>query len=123
MKKISLIVIVCLCVCILASCSGVDFNKLNEECEAAGVYSYVGEDGSYLLVDTNPLDMDDYYDADAWEMVKTINKELGFSESLEQKMGQTRALDGIQTEEQGNVSVSWSYHPNKGLEVIYEKTK
>lgn len=47
---------------------------------------------------------------------------LGFKESLNEKMETTRAMDGKQDETAGNIQVTWSYHPDKGLEVMYEKT-
>ena len=33
-------------------------------------------------------------------------------------MEKTRALDGIQREEYGNFKISWSYHPDNGLDVV-----
>lgn len=56
-------------------------------------------------------------------MIQDINKALELPDSLETKMGQTRSIDGRQTEEYDNVTVSWTYHPDKGLEVLYEKTR
>lgn len=81
----------------------------------------VASDGSYIKVDTNPSDIKDYYNADYSQTVKDINKALGFSDSLWEKMGQTRALDGTLTDENDDFTVSWSYHPNKGMSVIYER--
>lgn len=80
----------------------------------------VASDGSYLEIDTNPYDIDDYYSRSATELVEKANKELGFSEALYSKMGKTRALDGTLTDENDKVSVSWTYHPDKGLKVTYE---
>lgn len=53
--------------------------------------------------------------------VRCMNNELGFSDSLYDKMSMTRAIDGIQTDENDKIKVSWSYHPDSGLSVIYEK--
>ena len=33
-------------------------------------------------------------------------------------MDNTRAIDGIQREEYGNFKISWSYHPDNGLDVV-----
>jgi hypothetical protein len=33
-------------------------------------------------------------------------------------MDETRALDGIQREEYGNFKISWTYHPDNGLDVV-----
>ncbi len=38
------------------------------------------------------------------------------------RMDQTRALDGVQREEFDTFNISWSYHPDNGLDiVIHEK--
>lgn len=91
------------------------------------------EDGSYLKLDTNPYDKDvddmDYvqlstfYDiqSDTLEGIKYVNKELGFSDAVWQKMMQTTSLMGRQSDENEKYRVSWSYHPDHGLEVMYEK--
>ncbi len=80
----------------------------------------VAEDGSYMEVDTNPMDLDDTFVTEAFDAIKAINKDLGFSSSVENKMLHTSSMDGRQTEESKNATVSWTYHPNRGLEVIYE---
>lgn len=53
--------------------------------------------------------------------VQCMNQELGFGTSLTSKMSMTRAIDGMQTDENDKVKVSWTYHPDSGLRVIYEK--
>ena len=90
-------------------------------------------DGSYLTIDTNPndKDVDDllytevdlFYKQqnDSMEGIQYVNKELGFSDAVWQKMLQTTSLMGRQTEENEKYRVSWSYHPDSGLEVMYEK--
>lgn len=40
--------------------------------------------------------------------------------SIVTRMGQTRALDGRQEEEWGKFEVSWSYHPDDGLNAVIE---
>lgn len=85
-------------------------------------------DGSYLKIDTNPNNEDDdsiFYNVavaqDSLNAIKFVNEKLGFPDSLYQKMVSTTALMGRQTEENKKFVVSWSYHPDKGLEVMYEK--
>ena len=78
------------------------------------------DDNSYMKIDTNPLDLKDKTEYNATFAIESINKELGFSESLYEKMKDTTALDGRQTEENRKIKVSWTYHPDKGLEVMYE---
>jgi len=83
-------------------------------------YMVVADDGSYIEIDSNPLDMEDFYIEIAFDAVKYVNEELGFSDSLFLKMTQTRALDGTQSDSNDYINVFWTYHPNKGLSVIYE---
>lgn len=88
----------------------------------------VGDDGSYIAIDTNPddIDSDDFglleYAAmeAAGGKIEEINRSLGFPSSLLQKMNKTTAMQGTQTDTVGKVTVSWSYHPDNGLEVTYE---
>lgn len=100
--------------------------KMSDVFTKAGCDNYYCElasDGSYIEVDTNPLDLDDFSSTTAFDMVKKLNKELGFSESLNSKMLKTRALDGTLSDENDNVKVTWTYHPDKGLNVTYELKK
>ena len=83
-------------------------------------YCTLAGDNSYLSIDTNPNDVDDYFSEAAWSLVKRANREFGLPESVDQKMNNTRALDGRQTDIYGKIRVSWTYHPNQGLEITYE---
>ena len=58
----------------------------------------------------------------ALEGIKYANEELGFNSSLYSKMMNTTALIGRQTDETDKYRVSWTYHPDTGLEVTYEKS-
>lgn len=103
-----------------------DFRKLYQTyCKT--YWADVGSDGSYLYIDTNPQDKDDSGLAypEAAEAIKNINDALGIPESVINEMGQTTFIDGKQTEtfEKQKVSISWRYHPDKGLEVTYTKLK
>ncbi len=84
-------------------------------------YYEIASDESYIKIDTNPYDIEDFYAEEASQLVADVNAALGFSESLYEKMNTTRALDGRQTDENDNFTVSWSYHPDNGLAVLYEK--
>lgn len=53
--------------------------------------------------------------------IKSANEELGFNDSLYVKMENTSSLDGMQTEENNKIEVSWKFHPDTGLQVIYAK--
>lgn len=83
-------------------------------------------DGSYMKIDTNPEDVDNdyYYDYDtfnnACDAVESVNQKLGFSSSVYDDMLHTSYNDGKQTAESEDYRVSWTYHPDEGLEVKYE---
>ncbi|MBE6621724.1 MAG: zinc-ribbon domain-containing protein [Ruminococcaceae bacterium] len=103
---------------------GPDFEKLYDE-YCTSIWADVGSDGSYLSIDTNPYEKDDdglAYPA-AYTAIKEVNKALGLPESVISEMGETTSADGKQTEtfEEQGVTVSWKYHPDKGLEVTYKK--
>lgn len=99
-----------------------DFKSLYKNC-CSPTYATLGADGSYLSIDTNPDDLDDYSDDDAVQAIVDINYLLGLPDYLLDDMGKTTALMGRQTETFEKVTVSWSYHPNRGLEVTYKKNK
>ena len=92
-----------------------------------------GRDGSFLKIDTNPddLDTDDLSDSqkrrfwdiseDSCSAIEYCNKELGFTEAVFQRMIETTSLMGRQTADSSRYTVSWTYHPDRGLEVMYEK--
>lgn len=90
-------------------------------------------DDSYMEIDTNPYDRD-YDELELWQQVtfertqsdsikgiRFLNERFGFSAAVYRKMMETTALMGRQSEENGKYRVSWSYHPSRGLEVMYEK--
>ncbi len=85
------------------------------------VWASVADDGSYLNIDTNPDDIEDYYNYSAVQAIVSINKKLKFPDYVYDDMCQTTFSDGVRTAESGKVTVSWRYHPDKGLEVKYYK--
>lgn len=102
---------------------GPDFKAIYDAyCEP--IWATVGSDGSYLSIDTNPFNEDDNgvaYPA-AYYALEDIHKALGLPDSLFEDMGSTSGADGKQTQnfpEQG-ITVSWKYHPDKGLEATYK---
>ena len=82
-------------------------------------YATIATDGSYLNIDTNPSDKDDYMDYAAYIAITSINEALELPESVLNRMNQTRSMDGIQTYSTDDLDISWTYHPNRGLEVNY----
>ncbi len=101
--------------------SKINFAELyNEYCKST--WSDYGSDGSYLTIDTNPYDWDDDGLAypEAYTAVQEVNEALDLPSSLLNDMGETTANDGKQIETYGDLTVSWKYHPDKGLEVTYK---
>ncbi|MBQ8429602.1 MAG: Ig domain-containing protein [Clostridia bacterium] len=82
----------------------------------------LGSDGSYLSADTNVFDLDDYSASSILYEIKDMNKKIGLPDSLYNDMIQTTWSMGKQQEtfENIGVKVSWTYHPDKGLEVTYK---
>ena len=85
-------------------------------------WATVGSDGSYLSIDTNPSNKDDYTDYEALEAILVVNDALGLPDSLEESFGKTTAMMGRQSETFSDIgiTVSWSYHPDNGLDVSYK---
>lgn len=99
------------------------FQKAFEEAggkKFCGEWVTVFEDGSGMKIDTNPGDIDDFYDPDAMDTIEKIHAALGLPDSLLEKMRSTRALDGRQSKTSKGIEVSWTYHPDHGLEILYE---
>ncbi len=116
------VIVVIILIASIGGSSGPNFEKIySEYCNS--IWADVGADGSYLSIDTNPYDLDDSgvaYQA-AVTAVKNVNKALGLPDSLYNDMAETTWSMGKQTQTFGNVTVSWTYHPDKGLEVTYKK--
>ena len=83
----------------------------------------IGKDGSWMSLDTNPDNEDDYFGVDsieAMDAIEKVNRELGFNDSVAQEMQQTRSIDGRQSASNDDYEITWSYHPDNGLEVLYK---
>ena len=123
MKKIVLLSMATLVMFGLASCgNNTSFKKKFADIEN-NVGVEIADDDSYIRLDTNPNDIDNgtLYASNVLDDIHKVNKELGFPESLNKKLENTTSLDGTQTQENQNFKASWSYHPDKGLEIMYEK--
>ncbi len=103
---------------------GPDFEAIyNDICSPS--WAEVGKDGSYLFVDSNPDNKDDgdyTYIFVVPEAIERINDRLGLPASLYSDMEKTTRSMGKQKEtyEDLGVEVTWTYHPDKGLEVTYK---
>lgn len=101
--------------------TGPDFKALYQKyCNST--WADYGADGSYLSIDTNPYDWDDDGLAyvEAYYAIEAVNNALGLPSSLLNDMGETTGADGKQTETFGDITVTWKYHPDRGLEVTYK---
>ena len=58
---------------------------------------------------------------DALEAIQYVNEKLGFNGALYDEMLETNASMGRQSEENNKYKVTWTYHPDEGLEVTYQK--
>jgi len=106
------------------------FERVRSECvQIAGM---VTGSGDYFTIDTYPdmyENMDEItksflspdWQEGALEAIQYANEEFGFSGAVYSKMMETSALMGRQSEENDKYIVSWTYHPDDGLEVTYEK--
>lgn len=111
--------------------NGKDFNDMYGDISGE-TWCTIASDGSYMKIDTNPYDEDSdvltwsYYTdcfTPAYDAIERINKELGFSDALMEKMNSTTWSQGKQTDSNDKYTVTWTYHPEMGLEVMYEIKK
>ena len=80
----------------------------------------LGEDEKYLFIDSNPFEIEDFNFDSVSDHIADINKLLCLPDVITQKMYSTSSMDGLQTKTYEDLTVSWKYHPEMGLEVLYE---
>lgn len=85
-------------------------------------YQYCIGDGATLSADGLSLTIDgaDQYDILSRFDVESVIQTLGLPDSLKTKMEITNSLMGRETETYGNIKVSWTYHPDNGLDAVFE---
>ena len=79
----------------------------------------IGADDSYCEIDTNPLDVDDYFSSAIPSYIEQMNKKLGLPDYLYNDMIHTSYSQGKQEETFKKIKVKYYYHPDKGLNVSY----
>jgi hypothetical protein len=100
-----------------------DFGDIFFESNCSFTWADYGSD--YLSIDTNPYNYDSdnslstKYASAALSAIRLINAKLELPSYLYEEMLSTRALDGRQSYSGEKVNVSWRYHPDNGLEVMY----
>lgn len=113
-------VLIVLLIVILALTSGSKLESVYDKyCNP--MWASITEDGTALTIDSNPYDIEDEISFEAISAIKKINEELGLGDGVFEKMKTTRAMDGMQSVTKKGYIVTWIYHPEKGLEVVYEK--
>lgn len=95
------------------------YDAVSAEYPSATSCYEIGSDGSYIEVDTNPYNIDDYYNPTYQEVLQAFNSELEVPDYVYQLMISTTAMQGRQTETVSGLIISWTYHPDNGLEVLY----
>ena len=88
---------------------------------AAGCF-YLSDDHSFVSVDTNPYDLDDYFISSRYTAVERFNDCLGLPDYIWEEMIRTSASDGRQQAAANGITVSWKYHPDRGLEATYRRS-
>ena len=81
-------------------------------------YTSLSSDGLSLTVDGQGE-----YDFVSWYDIKTICEELSLPDSLITEMESTNALMGRQTERYDEYEISWSYHPDNGIDAVFKVIK
>lgn len=90
-----------------------------EECAASSLYIEVLDDGEALSIDGAG---DDGVGASIDE-IACILAAIDVPDAVVSRMDGTRALDGMQDASWGDLSASWTYHPDDGLDVIVETSR
>lgn len=85
-----------------------------DECNLIGADRGIGDDGYSVDLDSSGNDGGGI----AYAKLDCVLNELGISDAIRSRMGGTRALDGTLTAEQGPMTLSWTYHPDAGLDVV-----
>ena len=88
----------------------------NKHCSSD--YAEIASDGSYLSIDTNPSDEDDYNNYEAILALPNLLSDLGLPDSVYEHILSTSSSDGRQTHSTSEINITWKYHPDKGLELI-----
>lgn len=53
--------------------------------------------------------------------LEDLLEDLDFSPAVIDRIGKTRALDGTQSADAPHVTATWTYHPDHGLSIVFER--
>ena len=95
-------------------------NAINEAVASCGVeddeWIVVGDEGASVSLDTEGEESP----GTTYSNAVCVLDELGMPDSVSNRMGSTRALDGRQDAQWGEFSATWGYHPDSGMNVVVE---
>lgn len=101
--------------------------KAYADLKGDGLILSAAKDGQSITIDSNPWGASK--GSQAYQLsndlallyIKELNSELGLPDWLYTEMVNTRAVDGRQKEVFDYVTVTWSYHPDSGINILYRK--
>lgn len=99
-----------------------DFQKVFDECELDSSWATIDSDGSYLSIDTNPDNIEEYVEMEEYFSLFAIQEYFDLPESLMEEIKHTAQIDGKQsrTFEDINLTVTWKYDIYNGWQVMYK---
>ncbi len=93
------------------------FADAARRCGATGVVE-IEDDGRTMIVDGEG---EDFGSGDVtFTEIDCLIDAVGAPAAVKELMYQTRSLDGRQSGDWDDVTASWSYHPDDGLDIIFE---
>lgn len=112
--------IAALSVLLLAGCASPanPFETALKTCKLTSVPGAdLGDNGRTLILDHKG---EDESEGLRYEKLACVLAALNIPDAVAARMDATRSLDGMQTGEWDNITASWTYHPDNGLDVILE---
>ncbi|OWU99814.1 hypothetical protein B5D80_28730 [Micromonospora wenchangensis] len=85
-----------------------------DKCSVVSADARIGDGGNSLTLDGRGEEDSGL----AYTDIVCILNELGAPDHVLSEMDSTRALDGRQSAQWGEIRASWSYHPDQGLDLI-----
>ena len=92
-------------------------HQARERCDTPHAGTTIGDGGYTLTIDEMG---DDDHTGLTGDAVTCILDHLKIPESVRARIGQTRTLDGRQNDTFGAFTMSWTYHPDNGINMIIE---
>lgn len=100
---------------IFVSTAPTALERAYEACNLEATFgASLDDDGKGLFIDM--MGEDEFIGADYDDIICTVD-DLGMSSSIKSQMANTSALSGVQNASWDGISASWTYHPNRGLDI------